>query len=473
MSVLSGLEPKSVFHFFEEISAIPRASGNMEAISRYCLDFAEKRGLEAWRDDCNNVVIISPASAGYEDHDTVILQGHLDMVAEKTDDCDIDFTKDGIRLVVDGDWLKADGTTLGADNGIAVAYALAILDDPSLPHPRLEAVFTTDEETGMNGVLGLDCSRLQGRKLLNLDSDREKIFVVGCAGGARADCRIPTQSEPCADPTVTLSLNGLRGGHSGGAIASRASAIKLMIRALDGMGPFRLVSIHGGTKHNAIPRDCEAVIAVKSPEKVQGLAAGLEQQFREENPKDVDLSLTATAGGPAGRALTAESTAQVMTYLREMPHGPAEMDPDFPKQALTSDNLAIVETEGTALHALVSVRSGREGGIPFVMDRVLALTKRFGGSAETTDGYPAWVYRKDSPFRSLMEQIYREQFGGEPQIYVTHGGLECGILAKKIPGADVASYGPDIYDLHNPQERLSISSTERVWGFLLELLKRC
>lgn len=468
MSILKDLQPQAVYHWFEEIAAIPHGSGNTDAISDFCVAFARARKLEAQKDGANNVIIVKPASKGYETHPTVILQGHLDMVAEKTEDSDFDFLHDGLKLRVDGDWVSAEGTTLGADDGIAVAMILAILDDDAIAHPRIEALLTSDEETGLNGALALDASPLQGRTMLNLDSEREGTFVLGCAGGITAHGKIPVSFEPCKGEAVSITVSGLRGGHSGAAIHARANAWKLLSEALSFLPEYRLVSLDGGTKHNAIPRSCTAVVFAKN---AAAAIAEAEAKLRAENPKETDLRVNCKPV-QADCAMTVASSKAIAAFLQDVPNGVWEMNPDFPKLVLTSSNLAVIRTEGDTVCVTISIRSGREGGCDAQLARITQAMEAAGGSVETDGAYPAWYYRKDSPLCALMSQVYTELNGEVPKLYVTHGGLECGVLCEKLPGLDVVAFGPNVEKIHTPDERMSISSVARSWTYLLEVLKR-
>lgn len=472
MRVLEQLQPQAVFHWFEEICAIPHGSGNTDAISAFLLDFAAQRGLSARRDDANNVVIHAPASAGYETHPAVILQGHIDMVTEKTDDCEIDFLRDGLRLRVDGDRIRAEGTTLGADDGIAVAMALAILDDPAIPHPPLEVVLTADEETGLCGAQALDCSDLRGRVMLNLDNEVEGAFLVGCAGGVMADVTLPVTHAPCEGSVVTLTLSGLRGGHSGAVIHRRVNAIKLLAEVMPMLPYSRLISVEGGTKHNAIPRSCRMTVAAEQPETFAAYVQRAESYLRGKYPEEKALALRAEIGGEAETAMSASATAAVVEFLATVPNGAESMHPQFPKVPLTSSNLAIVRTEAHAVTALVSIRSGITQGKKARLAAVAAAAKRLGGSVAASGDYAPWEYREGTPLQALMQQVYCELHGEMPQLCVAHGAVECGVFLEKMPGLDVVSYGPDIGHIHTPDESLSVSSVARVWADTLELLKR-
>ncbi|MBP3313405.1 MAG: aminoacyl-histidine dipeptidase [Oscillospiraceae bacterium] len=475
MSDISNLNPQSVFHFFEEISAVPRASGNRTPISEYCMNFAKERNLACYRDSAYNVMIKKPASKGYENAPTVILQGHLDMVAEKTADSTMDFDRDGITLQVDGDWISAKDTTLGADNGIAVAMALAILDDDTLKHPPLEVLLTTDEEVGMLGAADLDASFLQGKLLLNLDSEEEGVFTAGCAGGIRADCRLPVEKMPCNLPAITITVQGLEGGHSGVEIHRYGgNAMILLGRILYALGDkIRLVSLQGGGKDNVIPREASAVVAVEEQEVssvltiVDEMGKTLQNEYKTTDPA---LMVSAEKSGMATTAQTDESTKKCVAFLTLAPNGVICMDPHFKGLVQTSLNLGVLHCEDE-FHAAFATRSSLRTQKEMLVNRLTTLTQTLGGTISFTGNYPAWEYQKDSHLRETACKLYETMFGKTPDVNVVHGGLECGILSEKIPGLDALSYGPDIPDIHTTMEKMSISSVKRVWDFTVKLLE--
>ncbi len=475
MSDLSYLHPQSVFHFFEEISAVPRASGNRGPISDYCMNFAKERGLACYRDDACNVMIKKPASKGFENAPTVILQGHLDMVAEKTANSTMDFNTQGLTLQVDGDWLSAKDTTLGADNGIAVAMALAILDDTTLQHPPLEVLLTTDEEVGMLGAADLDASFLQGKILLNLDSEEEGAFTAGCAGGIRADCRLPVEKTSCNLPAVTITVQGLEGGHSGVEIHRYGgNAMILLGRILYALGDnIRLVSMVGGGKDNVIPREASAVVAVEENDVssvlslVEEMGKILQNEYKTTDPA---LTVSAEKTGTVTSAQSKESTKKCVTFLTLAPNGVVCMDPHFKGLVQTSLNLGVLNCD-EEFHAAFATRSSVSTQKEMLVQRLTALTETLGGTISFTGNYPAWEYQNDSRLRETACCLYESMFGKTPDVNVVHGGLECGILSEKIPDLDALSYGPDIPDIHTTMERMSISSVQRVWDFTLKLLE--
>ncbi len=478
MAVLENLAPARVFHFFEELCQIPHGSGNTRAVSDYCVRFAQSHGFEHYQDELNNVIIIKPATKGYEDSPAVIVQGHLDMVTEKTPECPIDFMKDGLKLCVDGDFVYADGTTLGGDDGIAVAMALALLESDDLPHPRLEAVFTIDEEVGMEGAQGLDVSPLRGRRMLNIDSEDEGIFTVSCAGGARANISASFETEPCALPVYTLRVTGLAGGHSGTEInKGHGNANLLMGRILYSLSralALRIVSCAGGLKDNAIALACSAALALSQADalKAQQLAdafdAALKHEFAASDP-GVCVSFNET--GVAARAMTVDDSARFARFLSLVPDGVAAMSMDIEGLVQTSCNLGVLQLENGQLHACSAVRSSVATQKQMLLDRITALAETFGGSVTVTGDYPAWEYRRESVLRETMVRVFEAQYGYTPKVEAIHAGLECGLFAGKLDGLDAVSFGPNLYDIHTTRERMSISSVQRTWQYLCRVLE--
>ena len=468
--VLANLEPKSVLRFFEELCAIPHGSGNTAAASDWAVDFAKTRGLRYRRDEAGNVVIWKDASPGYEDHPAVMLQGHLDMVCVAEAGVDHDFTKDGLELVVDGDWIRARGTTLGGDDGIAVAMAMAVLDDDAIPHPPLEAVFTVDEEIGLLGATALDCSDLKSKYLLNIDSEAEGILTVGCAGGARCDLHIPLPAEAASGDVFTLSVSGLPGGHSGAEIHKNIpNANRVLARCLTSLPGVRLISLHGGEQDNAIPGQAEARVLLPAGGADSGL---LESAFRQALAGElpgVSCALAQTGGGSC-RALSAEDSRRALELILSAPNGVQAMEPDLPGQVRTSLNLGILRLEEGALRLTWSVRSSAAAEKEALVEKLKALSA--AGSFTRRGDYPAWEYRKNSPLRDTMVAVFKEQYGREPKVETIHAGLECGILSAKMPELDAVSFGPDLADIHTPRERASLSSLRRTWAYLVAVLAR-
>ncbi|MBR4426028.1 MAG: aminoacyl-histidine dipeptidase [Oscillospiraceae bacterium] len=477
MAVLDGLAPERVFGFFEELCAIPHGSGNTRAISAHLAAFARDRGLRHIRDAAGNVLIFQPGTPGREGLEPVILQGHMDMVCEKTADCPLDLTKDGLRLAVEGDMVYAEGTTLGGDDGIAVAMMLALLDDPTLPHPPLECVFTVDEEIGMLGAAALDVSPLLGRRLLNIDSEAEGVFTASCSGGRVVTAELPLRRAPWQGQAQLLRVEGLTGGHSGVEIdRGRANAVQLLGRLLyvmDRRAPLRLALARGGGKDNAIPVRAEALLLSADPEAhaavCEAMGAALREEFAATDP---GLRVTLEAAENPGLPLDADSSRRLLTALLCMPGGVQAMSPYIPGLVQTSLNLGILETGEDAAQAVFCVRSALESGKEMLTDRIAALAETLGGRVSVSGDYPGWAYRPESPLRSLLTEVYREQYGAEPHIAAIHAGLECGLFAGKLPGLDCVSIGPDLTEIHTPRERMHIASIQRTWALLTETLKR-
>ncbi len=481
MKICEQLEPQKVFSFFEEICQIPHGSRNTKEISDYCVAFAKSRGLKYIQDENNNVIIFKDASPGYENAKPVIIQGHMDMVCEKEPDVEIDFEKDGLMLYVDGDFLKARGTTLGGDDGIALSYAFAILDDDSLCHPPLEVVITVDEEIGMLGAEAIDISMLKGKKLLNIDSEEEGIFLTSCAGGLQADCRLPVSRIEAEGICYEIQVTGLQGGHSGVEIhKERGNAIVLLGRVLDSLSseiPFAIDHLEGGLKDNAIPRETKAVILLESDELEAKLAqqiSKLEQELKKEfQTSDPEIALLCKKLGQGKKSVLHRSSAvKTLFLLRTMPNGVQHMSMDVEGLVETSLNVGIMKMSQDMLLLCFSVRSSVTSRKYELANRLKFLFEFLGGEAVIGGDYPAWEYHANSPLRELITGTYRDLFGKEPKIEAIHAGLECGILSGKISELDCISFGPDIFDIHTPKERLSISSTERVWKLLVEFLKR-
>ena len=472
-NVLAGLEPKAVFTFFEQLCGIPHGSGNTAAASAWAADFARQRGLKHRRDAAGNVIIWKDASPGYEDHPPVMLQGHLDMVCVKDPDVSHDFLRDPLRLTVEDGWIRALGTTLGGDDGAAVAMMMALLDDGGLAHPPIEAVFTVDEEVGLLGAAALDCSDLKSRLLINLDSEAEGVLTVGCAGGARCDLSLQVPREEAEGGLCTFSVTGLPGGHSGAEIHKNiANANRLLAQCLAELPGLRLVSLRGGLQDNAIPDRCQAVLALPE-DQADAAAAKLTEVFQRERAAYAEAPNAACsfarAAHPAAAALSEADSRKVLDLILSAPNGVQAMEPDLPGQVRTSLNLGIAELEEGALHLTWSVRSS-SAAEKDALERLRALTQQAGASFDIRGDYPAWEYRKDSQLRDVMVRVFREKYGREPVVETIHAGLECGLLAGKLPGLDAVSIGPDMADIHSPRERLNIASVERTWRYLLEVL---
>ena len=481
MNISASLSPERVFYHFEQISRIPRPSGQETAIAAHLIAFAKEHDLEWHRDSANNVIIIKAASAGREQEEPLILQGHMDMVCEKEADCPKDMEKEGPDLILEGDWLRADGTTLGADDGIAAAISLALLEDDTLSHPRLEFVCTTEEETGMSGAHGLDPSPLKGRLLLNIDSEEEGIITAGCAGGETLLLRFPLQRETASSlSSVRIILSGLTGGHSGNAAGyGRANADVLMTRILRTLflsHEVRLVSLSGGSKHNAIPRDCTAVIVTDDTAAAEAETARLEALLQTEYAvTDPGLKLCAETLPPDASAgaepLTLSCTRALIALLSAIPDGMQHMDQHLEGLVETSLNLGILNTEKNELHAEYLVRSSLESRLNEMLQLFRFQAEQAGAELVCPDRYPAWQFVPDSAFRSKLIRIFKELYGKEPVVETIHAGLECGLLSEKIPGLDAVSIGPDTEDIHTPQERLSVSSVQRTYDFIRRIIE--
>ena len=462
-------EARRVFDFFVEFSKVPRGSTHTAAIADYLVDFAKARGLAYRRDEHDNVIIKKAATPGFEGRPTVVLQGHTDMVLAENEECNIDLLTDGLELYVDGDFLRARGTTLGGDDGVAMAYALALLDSSHIPHPAIEAVFTSDEEIGLLGAVGLDTSDLEGRLMLNIDSDAEGIFTVGCAGGMRVDIKLPVSRSHKDDKAYKLSVSGFKGGHSGVEIdKGRHNAIKALVDGLTSVEGLSIVSIGGGNADNAIPRSCECVFAAEDAEKIDFAAILKEKYGKIEG--DMVVTLTPLSGEFLGCDL--ESSKKVISLVSECPSGVIRMMEDIEGLVETSLNLGIISMTDDTLEISFSVRSAVGEEKEKLAGRLLEIAKAHGAEFGRYGEYPAWEYRKNSHLRDTMCKVYRDMYGKEPVVMTIHAGLECGIFSDKMEGLDCVSIGPDNYDIHTTEERLSISSTVRVWEYLIEVLKR-
>ena len=479
MYVLSELKPKKVFEFFEEICRIPHGSGNTKAISDYLVEFAKARNLRWYQDESDNVVIYKDAAPGYEDAPVVILQGHSDMVAEKAPDSLHDFEKDGLKLMIEGDYVTAQDTTLGGDDGIAVAYMMAILDDNTLKHPALECVITSDEEIGLLGAGALDCSVLNGKYLLNLDSEEEGYLWVSCAGGLTGTTELPVDYQEFEGEVVEVVVDGLTGGHSGAEIDKiRANANKLMGRFMLELSlqiPFSIVSLEGGAKDNAITRQSKAVLVMETEdlEILREYAQVFEQNLRTEYAgSDDGIIITVSEKGYGTvEALSMMSREKVMFFLVHVPFGVAKMSGEISGLVETSCNLGILKLEKDALIAVNSVRSSVKSAKEDLSRKIMYLSEFLGGTYHIHGDYPAWEYKKESKLRDLMVDVFEKTFDRKPVVKAIHAGLECGLFYDKIAGLDCVSFGPTMKDIHTTEERLSISSTERMWKYLVNILE--
>ena len=473
---LAGLEPAAVFGYFEEICAIPHGSRNTKMISDYLVGFAKAHNLTYLQDEMNNVILFAPGTCGMEDRPPVILQGHIDMVCEKEASCPIDMAAEGLDVTHDDTCVYAKGTTLGGDDGIAAAMALALLADDTIPHPPLEVVMTTEEEIGLLGATAIDLSQLKGRTLINLDSEAEGVFTVSCAGGCTACISLPVERRAVYGPCIRLTVDGLQGGHSGADIhLKRANADKIMgefMSRIQKLMPLCLTSLSGGAKDNAIPRSCQATLVAMgiNLERINDIAAALQEEVRT-NYDEPDATVQAfDVDALGGNSLSTESTAKVISLLCSAPNGVQKWSADIEGLVQTSLNLGIAKL-GDRFSATFSVRSSVNSEKQEVLDQLKALAEMLDGTYSQDGEYPAWEYRKESHLLDTMVRVYREMFAQEPKVEAIHAGLECGLFSQKLPGLDCVSIGPLMHDIHTTRERLEIASTERVWKFLLEVLK--
>ena len=473
---LAGLEPQAVFHYFEDICAIPHGSYNTKAISDYLVDFAKKNNLRYIQDDLNNVILFGDATPGYEDHEPVILQGHMDMVCEKDADCPIDMEKEGLDITHDGNYVFAKGTTLGGDNGIAVAYALALLTDKTIPHPALEVIITVDEETGMEGAAGIDLSMLKGRRMLNMDSEEEGIFTVSCAGGVRTQISMPVERRAVYGPCVRLTVEGLQGGHSGVEIHKPlANANKVMgefLGRVQKLMPVCITKLQGGAKDNAIPRSCQVTLVALGMyiERINDVAAQLQQEIREQYDEPNVIIRGDDVDALGGNALTTECSAKLIGLLNAAPNGVQAWSQDIEGLVQTSLNLGVVNLSDK-LELTFAIRSSVNQEKLDLAKRLEELAKFYDAEASHKGDYPAWEYKKDSQLRDTMVKVYKEMYNADAQVVAIHAGLECGLLSEKLPGLDCVSIGPEMHDIHTSRERLGIASVGRMWQYIQEVLK--
>lgn len=472
-----------VIRFFEQISAIPRESGKEKAISDFIVNFAHKRECTVKQDSSYNLIIRKAASKGYEKAPTVMIQGHLDMVCEKNRSTDHDFSKDPIRLRQDGDNIYAVATTLGADNGLAIAYAMALLDSENLEHPELEIVFTTEEETSMMGALNLDANGLKGRMMINLDSDREGILYASCAGGASSSLTLPIHWEDILTERTLykIKLSGFKGGHSGDDIIyERGNANKILGRILDDLRSsikYDIVTLNGGTKPNAIPRESETILLIEERDiaDIRTLIANWNQLLREEY-MEIDPSIRVE--GIAGeyctiphKCFSTSTKNKVIDALLLLPNGILSMHPSLEKLVRSSINLGIVTTMESEVQIECLVRSSVRTLRDHTLNQVKVLAEYLGCGFHLDSYFPEWPYRHESKIRDIFQQVYVAKYGKQMEIKAVHAGLECGYFMEKMPYLDTVSYGPDIFNMHTPNEHFSISSVERTWDFLIDVLR--
>ena len=455
MKILQNLEPKEVFEYFEQISNIPRGSGNEKGISDYLLNFGRSLGLESIQDKALNVIIKKPGTKGYENAPTVIIQGHMDMVCEKNNGVEHDFEKDPLKLRIVDDYIYATDTTLGADNGIAVAYAMAILASKDIPHPPIEVLITTDEETGMSGAMAINKEHIDGKILINLDNEEEGYLLVSCAGGIRSTATINIEKQDIKDKKlVKINISGLKGGHSGmDIIKERGNSNKILGRVLKGLSrevKFNLVNLNGGSKNNAIPREAEAIIAINSNDEdtvmnvIKNWNEIIGNELRTQDPGlKIEGSVVADN---VEREFTDECTNKVLNLLYLYPNGINSKSVDIDGLVESSTNLGVLTTNDTTVEFL-------------------------GGEFTTTSDYPAWQYNPDSQIREICQKVHKELYGKEAKIVAIHAGVECGLFNEKLGNLDMISFGPNLYDVHTPDEHMSISSVKNCYEYLKAILK--
>lgn len=483
MSVLEGLKPEKVFYYFEKICGIPHGSGNTDEIAKFCVEFAKERGLDCIRDELNNVIIRKPASRGCENAEPLLLQGHLDMVCEKNFDSDpkFDFKKDPLRLAVMDDYVYAKGTTLGGDDGIAVAYMLAILDDRTVKHPELECLFTTDEEIGMLGMAGFDTSCIRSRRMLNLDNEKEGEILTSSAGGRKVKCHVPMKYHESTGYSYDIVICGLLGGHSGAEIDKyRGNANLLMGRLLHYLKDkveYELYYLKGGLQDNAIPREAKASVLIneKDAGRLEDLITEFEMTIINEYRKiENNIMIYCEAGGiTTEKVLTKKARERVILVLMTVPDGIAKMCPEAESIVQTSSNAGIMRLREDYFSLIVSIRSSISSEKQALSDKLEYMAESIGGSFIVESDYPAWEYREKSKLRDMVVNAYTELFDQSPRVTSIHAGLECGIIFDKVKGIDIVSIGPDIEDIHTPKEKLSIPSVERTWRLLLRIMEKC
>jgi len=475
--MLEKTKPEQVFHYFEELTKIPRCSGNERQVSDYLVDFAKERGLEVFQDKALNIIIKKPGTKGYKNSQTVIIQGHMDMVGEKLKTSHHDFTKDPLTLKVKGDFLRADGTTLGADNGIAVAYGLALLDSKILPHPPLELLITTNEETGMDGAIALKADHLTGKILLNIDAEEEGAFFVSCAGGLNHISQFTMKQEKATQAGLNINISGLKGGHSGMEIINqRANAIKLLGRILAearNSGLFNISEVSGGSKSNAIARDAQVTLTA-DPITLKKIKLGIDRLSKQIKSEyavvDPDIQVVITSAGVITQQFDRTSTDQLIDFLSIAPQGVQTMSKAIEGLVESSLNLGILEQSGKIIKLTISVRSSVESIMEDIVSWLETLAKLTGAKSTQTSRYPAWQFESESKIRDLCVKVYKKMSGQNATIKAIHAGLECGILKQKLPQTDMISFGPNLYNVHTPEEHLSIKSVAHTWDFLKEIL---
>lgn len=475
---MTNLKPERVFHYFKEISDIPRGSGNCGGMVHYCESFAREHNFKYVKDNANNVVVFKRGTPGYENSDPVILQGHIDMVCQKTEKATTDFINSGVEFFVDGDFLKAKETTLGADNGIAVAMILAILESNNIPHPPIEAVFTADEEIGLVGAGKLDMSVLTANKMINLDSEEDDTVTVSCAGGSDLTVNVPVTYKKARGTKITVTLKGLKGGHSGIEInRNRVNADTLggrFLNHLKNICDFDIIGINGGDKSNAIPNCCKIELCTNDIASFKNKGAEYLEIIKAEisdREKDFVFSVETAESGEFD-VFTDDIKEKIIFTLTCVPNGVLEMCADIEGLVQTSLNLGILKTESNAITISFGLRSNKKSGLSFLEEKVTAFFGSINWDSLVSGHYPPWEYKEDSQLRELYKEVYTEYFGKEPKVEAIHAGLECGVFSDAIDGIDCISIGPALYDVHTVNEKLSISSTENVFNILLKILEK-
>ncbi len=478
---IEGLQPPLIWKYFAEIAAIPHGSKNEAAIAKYVMETAKRLGLTARQDKAGSVLVRKPASPGREHAPSVCLQGHLDMVCEKRPDKQHDFLKDPLELQRVGGYITANGTTLGADNGIAVATCLAIMEDKTLTHGPLEFLFTVDEETGLTGASNLQPGFLESKILLNLDSEEEGELYVGCAGGRDTHATWPVEWEdaPAGATPLRIKVSGLRGGHSGLEIdKNRGNAVKIVNRLVVAAAEHgaRLSKLNGGNKHNAIPRDAEAVVYVPKNQldaakaAVQTLGEAIKAEVASVEP-GASIEVSEIKGARAGKVMKRGLQKKITLTIAALPHGVMKMSSDIPELVETSTNVAVVTTDRKGVSIVTSQRSSVDSEIKEVAQTVGSVFELGGAEVNQSDGYPGWKPNLDSPILKVAQDTYKQMFGKEPAVKAVHAGLECGIIGEKYPGMDMVSFGPTMSGVHSPDEKLEIDTVPKFYGFLLGILK--
>ena len=459
------------FFFFEEISKIPHVSNNTAKISEYLVNFANERGLWCMRDESDNVIIRKKATKGYESHPTVIFQAHTDMVADKAEGSTLDMNTEGLKIFREGDFIRAEGTTLGADDGTGVAYMLAVLDSDNIEHPEFEALFTSNEEIGLLGAQALDTSHLHGKILVNLDGDTEGCFTAGCAGGTTLDITLPYEKKESGDKLFKITVSGLTGGHSGSDInKGKINAIKLLSELLPESLSFRIAEISGGNADNAIPQYAECIISTDSPEilKDKIIPEVIGKYIEKEPAMAVDVAPVCDTL----KCYSKSDSAKIVEIIKALPYGVHKMSEDMPGLVETSSNPGVIKSVQGKTVITLSIRSSKDEEKQSLKNTVCNFLRKYGAEISEHGEYPAWEYKKDSPLRSIMSEIYTDMYGKAPECIITHAGLECGVLSSKIKGLDCINMGPDEFDIHTHKEKFSVSSAARVWEYLKAVLRK-